>query len=64
MTETWAITIYFEVHKTIEIARWGFSETQNEVLRRLLGIDTAKGARSGSKPKPATGIPWGGKGVS
>ena len=51
MTETCAIAIDFEVHKTIENARRGFSETPNEALRRLLGIDTTRSA----KPKPPTG---------
>ena len=60
MTETCAIAIDFEVHKTIENARRGFSETPNEALRRLLGIDTAKGATL----KPPTGKPWRGKGVA
>jgi hypothetical protein len=68
MTETCAIAIDFDVHKTIENARRGFSETQNETLRRLLGIDAAwetpRGTKRGAAPKPPTGKPWRCKGVA
>jgi hypothetical protein len=55
------IEIDFDVHKVIEMARESFSETPNDVLRRLLKI--------GQTPKPETGLhgnggrPWSGKGV-
>lgn len=56
------IEIDFDVHKIIELERNSFSETPNEVLRRLLKV-------SGTAPEPttqgaATGRPWSGKGVT
>ena len=47
-----------EVHKQIELGKQSFAETDNEVLRRLLGIDS-----SGPQLVQA-GRPWAGKGAS
>ena len=51
------IDIDLEVHKRIELAKRSFSETENEVLRRLLGIETTK------PHLIQAGRPWSGKGV-
>ena len=51
--------IDLDVHKAIEQARVDFNEPDNDVLRRLLGIDPS----SGSATKPA-GRSWTGKGVT
>ena len=39
MQEFRSVEIDLDVHKRIELAREGFSETPNAVLRRLLGVD-------------------------
>ena len=61
MTEFRTIEIDFEIHKKIEMERQGFSESPNNVLRRLLGIH-----RPAATPesRPADGRPWSGKGVT
>ena len=64
MTETCAIEIDFEVHKVIENARRGFSETPNEALRRLLKIGGARSSTKSANAKIPTGKPWRGKGVA
>ncbi len=56
------IEIDFDVHKTIEMARQSFSETQNEVLRRLLKIGQATKSPE-IPPHGDDGRPWAGKGV-
>ena len=57
-----SIEIDFEVHKRIEAERTGFTESANDVLRRLLGIGQAVTA---SPPAVAAGgRPWTGKGVT
>ena len=61
MSELRTIEIDFDVHKTIEKERRSFSETPNEVLRRLL--------RLGGQPPAAVATPaghraWSGKGVT
>lgn len=61
MSELRTIEIDFDVHKIIELERTGFSETPNEVLRRLLKVNGP------SPTKPTTesaGRPWSGKGVT
>jgi hypothetical protein len=66
--QTRTIEIDFDVHKRIELARTGFSETPNQVLRRLLEIE-------GSPPSPSMpsslllnktrgARAWSGKGVT
>jgi hypothetical protein len=40
MSATRSIEIDFDVHKLIEQERVSFSDTPNETLRRLLGIET------------------------
>ena len=57
-----SIDIDFDVHKTIEMARQSFSETQNDVLRRLLKIDQTTKLRE-LRPQGDDGRPWAGKGV-
>jgi hypothetical protein len=56
MAEFRTIEIDFDVHKKMEAERRSFTETPNEVLRRLLGI-------KGSAPV-ASGRPWSGDGVT
>jgi hypothetical protein len=56
-----AIEIDFDVHKRLETERMSFSETANETLRRILGIE-----RQTSKTAEAItpqGRPWAWKGV-
>lgn len=59
--KTRAIDIDIDVHKAIEAARKDFSEPDNSVLRRLLGIDATPQAQLRSVGK---GRPWIGKGHS
>ena len=61
MAELRTIEIDFDVHKAVETARTSFSESPNDVLRRLLEIDTKKVA---APAEPAGGRAWSGKGVS
>lgn len=62
MPDLRTIEIDFDVHKIIELERNSFSETPNEVLRRLLKVS---GKRSSSQPQKAMiGRPWSGKGVT
>jgi len=62
MPDLRTIEIDFDVHKIIELERNSFSETPNEVLRRLLKVSCK---RSSSQPQKATtGRPWSGKGVT
>lgn len=56
------IEIDFEVHKRIEAERTGFSESANDVLRRLLGIGGDAPAKASAAP--SNGRPWTGKGVA
>ena len=56
MTEFRTINIDFDVHKKIETERRNFTETPNEVLRRLLKI-------AGPAPT-ANGRQWSGEGVA
>jgi|GEM_PF-284429 len=61
MQEFRSVEIDLDVHKRIELAREGFSETPNAVLRRLLGVDMP---RSVQPPIGAKGMrSWSGKGV-
>ncbi len=59
------IEIDFDVHKAIEAERRSFDDTDNDVLRRLLGRGKATGAGHGisrnilGEDRPA----WSGKGV-
>jgi hypothetical protein len=57
-----SIEIDFDVHKAIEMARQSFSETQNDVLRRLLKIGQATKPPE-IQPQEHDGRPWSGKGV-
>lgn len=58
MTDLRQIEIDLEVHKRIELAKRSFAETENEVLRRLLGVDVAQ------SQLVQAGRAWSGKGVS
>lgn len=65
-----SIEIDFDVHKKIELERLGFHETPNEVLRRLLGLETSNAASATSAAQnsavsdyTALGRAWSGKGV-
>lgn len=64
MQQMRSIEIDFDVHKHIEIARLAFDESPNDVLRRLLAINTSRTpaavAAEIQKPK---GSAWYGKGV-
>lgn len=61
MREMRTIEIDFDVHKAIELERTSFSESENEVLRRLLKL----GAASIATPSAETGgLPWTRKGVT
>ena len=42
MTEHRQIDIDLDVHKRIELEKHSFSESDNQALRRLLGIDVAE----------------------
>jgi hypothetical protein len=55
------IEIDFEVHKAIELERKSFSESPNEVLRRLLGLSAMSPQLA---PKETVGVAWTGKGVT
>jgi hypothetical protein len=55
-----SIEIDFDVHQRIELARAGFSDTPNAVLRRLLGIDAPEVEAT---PIPRTGRNWFDRGV-
>lgn len=62
MAELRTIEIDFDVHKIIELERRSFSETPNEVLRRLLKLEGSSPAKPASEA--AGGRPWSGKGVT
>ena len=56
-----SIEIDFDVHKVIERERMSFSETPNDVLRRLLKLNR----RSSAAPRDTTqGKPWSRKSVT
>lgn len=59
------IEIDFEVHKAIELARRAFSESPNDVLRRLLGIKRSLPAQNDSHAlaEQKSGKSWRGKGI-
>lgn len=61
MSNMSAIDIDFDVHQKIELARTGFDETPNDVLRRLLGITKKTGVSDVNEPE---GRAWSGKGVT
>lgn len=60
MSEFRTIEIDFDIHKKIEMERQGFTESANEVLRRLLKI----GGQSSRPFIVSNGRSWSGKGVS
>jgi hypothetical protein len=65
-----SIDIDFDVNKVIEVARESFSESPNDVLRRLLKIGEKSGNTKDRAPAPDDGAsmpvgrPWSGKGVT
>lgn len=61
MLETRTIEIDFDVHKHLEAARTSFSETPNETLKRILGIERC--ASDAPSPNVPQGRPWAWKGV-
>lgn len=64
MPDMRTIDIDFDVHQKIELARTGFEETPNEVLRRLLGIaPRQEPSPTGRSVAAPDGRPWSGKGV-
>lgn len=63
MTELRTIEIDFDVHKIIETARRDFSETPNDVLRRLLELDEDNEPIDVKSFTP-NGASWHGKGVT
>ena len=60
MPEFRNIEIDFEIHKRIELEKRSFSESENDVLRRLLGLN---GQHQGDGKRPE-GRSWFGKGVT
>ena len=61
------IEIDFDVHKAIETERKSFSETPNQVLRRLLKIDSAKPqsvVKANYQSELSMGKNWVGKGIT
>jgi hypothetical protein len=59
------IEIDFDVHKRIELERRGFGESDNDVLRRLLGIADAEARAALAALQPAPdGRAWSAKGVT
>lgn len=64
MPDLRTIEIDFDVHKIIELERSSFSETPNEVLRRLLKVNGASSAPKKVAPDTNAGRPWAGKGVT
>ena len=56
-----SIEIDFDVHKAIELARTSFSETENDVLRKLLKLGEASVTTSSME---TGGLPWSRKGVT
>lgn len=52
MTDTTTIEIDFDVHKTVETNRKSFTETPNDVLRRLLGINAPAALTTAATGKP------------
>lgn len=63
MAEFRSVEIDFDIHKLIESQRRNFSETPNDVLRRLLRLKE-QAAPTPSIPKDAKKRPWTGEGVS
>ena len=64
MLEFRSVDIDIDVHKRIELERRSFNESDNEVLRRLLGVDEhASPGLPASHPK-LDGRAWSGKGVT
>ncbi len=61
MTDLRTIEIDFDVHKRIELERNSFSETPNEVLRRLLKIN---GRTNNRDQSDIAGRSWSGKRVT
>lgn len=53
------IEIDFDVHKMIEAERRGFDDTDNDILRRLLGLGETTAEPDSPDGNPA----WAGKGV-
>ena len=64
MEDTRSIEIDFEVSKKIETERTSFSETPNEILRRLIGLSPAQTDSAQITKAAPTGSSWHGKGVT
>ena len=58
------IEIDFDVHKKIEAERKGFSDSPNDILRRLLDLGEASKPSSQISPQTNGGRAWQGKTVS
>jgi hypothetical protein len=61
MSKMRSIEIDLDVHKCIELARRDFAESDNDVLRRLLGVDGGEAALIACAQ---SGVAWSGKGVT
>jgi hypothetical protein len=59
-----SIEIDFDIHKLIEKERLSFSETPNQVLRRLLGLSDLKHANVNIQPERQQEKAWSWKGVT
>ena len=65
MSDFRSIEIDFDVHKRIELERRGFQETDNDVLRRLLGVaDPGAPQTMTAGSTPPDGRSWSAKGVT
>lgn len=64
MQEMRSIEIDFDVSKKIELERVSFSETANDVLRRLLGVQRSERPQTQVSVAVPSGASWHGKGVT
>lgn len=64
MQEMRSIEVDFDVSKKIELERASFSESANDVLRRLLGIKNGERNQTQVSVRAPAGASWQGKGVT
>lgn len=63
-SKTRSVEIDFEIHQLIELEKQGFWESDNNVLRRLLGFDDSQPQPSPSSTPPPEGRSWKSHGVT
>ena len=56
------IEIDFDVHQLIELEKRGFYESENDALRRLLGLDSSSDSKAQTHARTTAGG-WDAKGV-